>query len=67
MNGIISRMPSSDSILNFIKAVASDLGGKDVIFECAENGDIDFAKSVLAKVGINDVKKGSEKKPTVLR
>lgn len=67
VNGIISRLPSSDSILNFIKAVASDLGGKDVIFECAENGDIDFAKSILAKVGINDVKKGSEKKPTVLR
>lgn len=64
---IISKLPSSDSILNFLKSVSSDIGGKDVIFEVAEDGDVSYAKSILSKVGIKDVVKPGNVKPQVLR
>ena len=64
---IINKLPSSDSILNFIKSVSLDVGGKDVIFEVAENGEESYAKSILNKVGIKEVVKSNGVKPRILR
>lgn len=67
IDSIISKLPSSDSILNFIKTVSSDIGGKDVIFEVAENGEEAYAKGILNKVGKREVVKSKGVKPKILR
>ena len=64
---ILSRLPSADAILNFLRGVAVDVGGKDVIFEVAESGDEGYAQSVLVRAGIRTVVKGAGSKPVVLR
>jgi hypothetical protein len=64
---ILSRLPSADAILNFLRGVAADIGGKDTIFEVAEKGDEGYAQSVLIRAGIKNVVKGVGTKPIVLR